>query len=200
MKSIFLLMILLVGSITSCYCQDVKAVEDKYKNHQMKSMEFIQWKFRPKWYYNLFHKKYMKKYTKNIKYEAPMAVAIENTQKEAGETQEKVRIVYEEERNKFLDRTIDYEYLLTKNDRENLLKTIESNLTTYIQNGGEQRHVDVLNQEVDRIKKNIEIIHKSHLANSKKREAYLSYFNELQKVNSLAIRISQFTKLNAIPQ
>ena len=48
--------------------------------------------------------------------------------------------------------------------------------------------------EVTRIKKNIDIIHDSHMSNSKKREAYLDFDKELIEVLSLITRLNNINK------
>ena len=45
-----------------------------------------------------------------------------------------------------------------------------------------------------RIKKNIDIIHDSHMSNSKKREAYLDFDKELIEVLSLITRLNNINK------
>ncbi|MFQ9248608.1 MAG: hypothetical protein ACLR3R_15075 [Clostridium paraputrificum] len=52
-----------------------------------------------------------------------------------------------------------------------------------------KKHIEVITDEVTRIKKNIDIIHDSHMSNSKKREAYLDFDKELIEVLSLITKI-----------
>ena len=61
-------------------------------------------------------------------------------------------------------------------------------------NGGNKEHVEVITDEVTRIKKNIDIIHDSHMSNSKKREAYLDFDKELIEVLSLITRLNNINK------
>lgn len=202
MKKIILL-ILFAISISEVSSQSI--VKDKNKNNQMKSQEFMQWKFTPKWYYykwNLWnnplgiglHKNYVKTDKRNIIQETPMMAAIEWNKSQAKEQGEKTDVVYKQELFKFADKEVDYQYILTKNNRDELLKRIVELLGNYANSGGNPKHITTITAEVTRIKSNVAIINDSHIGNAKKREAYLSYEKELVNVLGMIIRLNNLQK------
>ena len=210
MKKIILLLSLTFFSIT-CFGQ--KKVKDKGKWSVLHNMEFMnRVKLQPEWYhYAIWYKKifgvkvpmvglglhrhYAKQDKRLVKQEAPMVAAVymnkEQTEKEHADAE----TVYMQELAKFADKSLDYQYILTKSRREELEKKILDNLSAYSSNGGETRFSDIFYKELARIQQNTKIIHDSHLSNAKKREAYLGIEKELIKVNSLVSRLINLNKI-----
>lgn len=126
--------------------------------------------------------------------EIPMMAAVEYNKSETEKEGYNVDTIYRQELFKFGDKEIDYQYTLTKNRRNDILNDINKKLVEYSSNGGNKEHVEVITDEVTRIKKNIDIIHDSHMSNSKKREAYLGFDKELIEVLSLITRLNNINK------
>lgn len=204
MKKIILLILLVISAFETS-AQMVQMVKDKNKNNQMKSQEFMQWKFTPKWYYYKWHitknplglglhKNYVKTDKRNIIQETPMMAAVAWNKSQAEEQGEKTDVVYKQELFKFADKEVDYQYILTKNNREELLKRINELLSNYSDSGGNPKHIVTITSEVTRIKSNVEIMKDSHIGNAKKREAYLGYEKELVNVLGMIIRLNNLQK------
>lgn len=186
-------------------------VKDKNVNNQLKSQEYMQWKFTPKWYYYSWyktkvlgvsitvpglglHNNYVKKDKRNIKQEAPTIVAVTLNEKEATQQGDDTDVVYKQELTKFADRTVDIQYELTKSERDNLISQISKELLKYAKNGGENQHVNSISGEVLRIRANIKIIHESHMSNAKKRVAYIGFQEELTNILSMTLRLNNINK------
>jgi len=193
MKSI--LVVLAITFSVSCFGQYPTPVKDKSKINQMKSMEYMQWKFTPRWYYSLFHRSYRRTNKNNINQYTPALGFTEITKGQADQQQEETNIVYKQELAKFVDREIDYQYLLKKKTFDDLLSDISEELSVYSDGGGAQENVTTIQFEADRIKTNIELTKNSFMSNSKKREAYLGFEKELAAVRSMTYSLNRFKKL-----
>lgn len=218
MKSVAILVLML--ACLSSHAQML--VRDKNKTNQLKSQEYMQWKFTPEWYYYSWYYKriwgvrvrmpglgvhdrgpggigggdrYVRSDKRNILQEAPTIAFTNITKNNAEEQHKNTDIVYKQELAKFVDKTIDYQYTLSKSTRDNLVVRIENELAKYSKNKGDPKHIKTLNDEVLRILSNVKIIKDSHMSNSKKREAYLQYENELKEVLSYATKLNNFNKL-----
>ena len=188
----------------------------KYKDNRSKlvnNMEFMdRVRLQPEWYHYWIwykkvlgikiplpglglHDKYGKEDRRNFQLqEIPMMAAVEYNKSETEKEGYNVDTIYRQELFKFGDKEIDYQYTLTKNRRNDILNDINKKLVEYSSNGGNKEHVEVITDEVTRIKKNIDIIHDSHMSNSKKREAYLDFDKELIEVLSLITRLNNINK------
>lgn len=184
-------------------------VKDSGKWSVLNNMEFMdRVRLQPEWYhYWIWYKKifgikiplvglglhdsYGKEDRRNFQLqEVPMMAAVALNKSETEKEHEKVDTVYRQELFKYADKTIDYQYNLTKGKRNELLSNIAVQLATYTSNGGSSEHVQVISEEVERINSNISIIHDSHMSNAKKREAYLGFEKELIEVLSLITRLN----------
>ncbi len=205
-----------------------QAVKDKSKINQLKSMEFMQWKFSPdKYYYSWVTRSrkvlgwkwtwrepglgihdrgpagigggdgYVKKDKRNIKQELPMVAFVEMNKKKAEIKHEKADIIYKQQRNQFIDRSIDYQYYLFSPGINELAKKISKQIKKYHKNKGNWENVVTFNQELTRILNDIRIIKKSHLSNAKKRESYISYEEELKELYSYVYSINRFNKIKS---
>ena len=165
-------------------------VKDKGKWSVLNNMEFMdRVRLQPEWYhYWIWYKKVLgiktslpglRVTTTNTGrkidvisqlQEIPMMAAVEYNKSETEKEGYNVDTIYRQELFKFGDKEIDYQYTLTKNRRNDILNDINKKLVEYSSNGGNKEHVEVITDEVTRIKKNIDIIHDSHMSNSKKRE------------------------------
>ena len=188
-------------------------VKDKGKWSVLNNMEFMdRVRLQPEWYHYWIwykkvlgikiplpglglHDKYGKEDRRNFQLqEIPMMAAVEYNKTETEKEGYNVDTIYRQELFKFGDKEIDYQYTLTKNRRNDILNDINKKLVEYSSNGGNKEHVEVITDEVTRIKKNIDIIHDSHMSNSKKREAYLDFDKELIEVLSLITRLNNINK------
>ena len=188
-------------------------VRDKGKWSVLNNMEFMdRVRLQPEWYHYWIwykkvlgikiplpglglHDKYGKEDRRNFQLqEIPMMAAVEYNKSETEKEGYNVDTIYRQELFKFGDKEIDYQYTLTKNRRNDILNDINKKLVEYSSNGGNKEHVEVITDEVTRIKKNIDIIHDSHMSNSKKREAYLDFDKELIEVLSLITRLNNINK------
>jgi hypothetical protein len=122
-------------------------VKDNNKINQLKSMEFMQWKFTPEEYYYSWYKQkvlwwtvklpglgihdkgiggigggdnYVNKYGNNIKQYTPAIASVVLQRQEAKKQEEETKIVYNQELAKFADREVDYAYTLTASRRNEL--------------------------------------------------------------------------------
>jgi hypothetical protein len=92
--------------------------------------------------------------------------------------------MYNQEMMKLADRTIDTEYLLKKEDLDNIKTVLEKEMAKLSGNKVGLSVCQSLYDEYDRISKNIDIVKNSHLENAKRRVAYQSIetdFIELAK-------------------
>ena len=141
------------------------------------------------------HDKYGKQDRRNFQLqEVPMMAVVKYNKSVTEKEGSKVDTIYKQELFKFGDKTIDYQYTLTKNRRNDILNDINKKLVEYSSTNGNKEHIKVITDEVTRINKNIEIIHDSHMSNSKKREAYLDFDKELIEVLSLITRLNNINK------
>ncbi len=192
MKRVLLLLSIIILS-SGCFAQ--WKVKDKNKNNQWKSMEFQQWKFTPKWYYTLFHSGYRKTDKRNIKQEAPMIAASALSKAQSDKQGESTDSLYKQELSQFADKSIDYQYTLTKSNREDLIENIMTELSNYSKKGGNPENSFKIIYEVDRIRTNVTIIHESHMGNAKKREAYLGFEKELKSLHRLVVKLNILNRI-----
>ncbi len=209
-KLIFLLVLCSLLVSNNLFSQ--MPVKDSGKWSVLNNMEFKERvRLQPEWYHywiwykRVFgikipmpgmglHNKYAKEERRNILQETPAMAAVSFTKKQAEQEHETVDTMYRQELVKFTDKSVDYQYTLTKSNRRNLISEITLQLKDYMDNGGEFDKAKVITDEVTRISSNIEIIHKSHMSNSKKREAYLGHEQELRTVLNLVTRMNNLHK------
>ena len=111
------------------------------------------------------HDKYGKQDRRNFQLqEVPMMAVVKYNKSVTEKEGSKVDTIYKQELFKFGDKTIDYQYTLTKNRRNDILNDINKKLVEYSSTNGNKEHIKVITDEVTRIKKNIEIIHDSHMS------------------------------------
>lgn len=199
---------LLFFSSLSAIAQYVEPVKEVGKVSVLNNMVFMpREKLQPEWYHyriwytSIFgikfpmiglglHHEYANTDMRNIKQLLPLTLTVDYTRQEAEVEHEKTDIVYKQELAKFADKTIDYQYTLTNNRRNDLIDNIETSVQQYLANNGSEKNAEIIRSQVERITANVQIIHESHMSNSKKREAYIKYENELKKVYSLILRLN----------
>jgi len=206
-------------ALLSCFYFSASAqwmVRDKNMNNQLKSIEFMQWKFTPKWYYYSwytervlgikvtlpglgFHQHYIDKYGNNIKQYTPTIASVVYQRTEAEKQEKDTKEVYNQELAKFADKEIDYAYTLSAS-RRNALKTEflyyynkYSQANSFMPDG--QKNCKTLLFEYERILSNVKIINESHMSNAKKREAYVESEQELVELVALANRLSNLNNV-----
>lgn len=184
-RALIFFSLMLVFSISNVFSQ--MPVKDKGKWSVLNNMEFMdRVRLQPEfyhywiWYKKVLgikiplpglglHDKYGKEDRRNFQLqEVPMIAAVGYNKSEAEKEGYNVDTIYKQELFKFGDKEIDYQYTLTKNRRNDILSNIEYKLTEYSSDGGNTEHIKIINDEVTRIKKNIDIIHDSHMSNSKR--------------------------------
>ena len=206
----FSLTFLLIGTM------GVKAqmkVRDKAKASVLNNMEFMNLqRLQPEyyhywiWYKKIFgikipmpglglHDRYGKKDMRLAFQEAPTLAAISYNKDKTEEYHKEVDKVFMQETAKFADRAVDTQYLLTKEDRRDLIDEINRELVKYAMNKGDLMHIKALTDEVIRINANVVIIKDSHMGTAKKREAYLNFNKELQQVLSRCVKLNQLNNL-----
>ncbi len=202
-KSIFFFLVL---SFFCCKVNAQMSVKDKNRTNQIKSMEFMQWKFTPKWYYYKWHwwnnplglglhKNYVSKDRRNI-YQYTPAIASTFLQKnEAEKQEEETEVVYKQELAKFADRSIDYAYTLSKSRRDELKSEFNRFYSEYTIISSDQKSKQTLMFEYNRILSNVKIINDSHMSNAKKREAYLQNEQELVELIALTKRLIKVSNI-----
>lgn len=210
-RSLFIFFSILILNAPKAFSQI--PVKDKGKWSVLNNMEFMdRVRLQPEWYHYWIwykevlgikiplpglglHDKYGKEDRRNFQLqEIPMMAAVAYNKSEAEKEGEDVDTIYRQELFKFGDKTVDYQYTLTQNRRNDILNDIEKKLNEYSSDGGNTEHIKVINNEVERIRKNVDIIHDAHMSNSKKREAYLGFEQELIEVLSLITRLNNINK------
>lgn len=207
---LFFSLLLLTGALGS---RAQLPVKDKAKASVINNIEFMdRQKLQPEWYhYNIWYQKilgikipmpglglhnnYAKKDMRLILQETPMLAAVAYNKSKTEDYHEEVDKVFKQETMKFADKTIDYQYSLTQSKRRELISAITKELTEYSSNGGDSKFVQTLTDEVIRINANVTIIKDSHMANSKKREAYIGFEKELMEVHKKAIKLNRINKV-----
>lgn len=213
MKKIVFTISLLLFTYTIGFSQVASPVKDKAKLSVLNNIEFKdRVKLQPEWYhYSIWymkvfgakipmvglglHNSYAKKDMRNILQEIPLMATVAYTKEEANKRHEETDKVYNQELFKFTDKEIDYQYTLTKSKRDDLISDITREISKYAEEGGTVENVKTITDEVIRIRSNIDIIHKSHMSNAKKREAYLKFEQELIEIRSLTIRMNNINKV-----
>lgn len=202
-------------------------VKDESKINQLKSMEYMQWKFSPDWHYYSWVRRsrnvlgmtwswnepglgihengpagigggdgYVKTKKNNIMQYAPMLVFVRDKKEKTEEQGEKTDIIYKQERAKFVDKSIDYQYLFYSSSLKNLQNEIIDETSKYSKNKGNSKNVDTIKKELQRIQANISIIRNSHLSNSKRKEAYIGYENELKELRGYIKNLNRINNIN----
>jgi hypothetical protein len=185
-------------------------VKDDNKINQMKSMEFLQWKFSPEWYYYSWYKEkilgfdvslpglglhqhYIDNYGNNDKQYLPAIASATYNRTEAENEEENTATVYNHELAKYADREIDYVYPLTAPRRDELKTEFLSYYGKYASDNSttenKTQNCQTLMFEYDRILANVKIINESHMSNAKKRESYLACEQELVELVALTARL-----------
>ena len=208
----FSLTFLLIGTM-GVNAQMAMPVKDKAKASVLNNTEFMNLqRLQPEsyhywiWYKKIFgikipmpglglHDKYGKKDMRLVFQEAPTLAAISYNKDKTEEYHKEVDKVFMQETAKFADRSIDTQYLLTKEERRDLLDAINRELVKYAMNKGDLMHIKALTDEVIRINANVEIIKDSHMGTAKKREAYLNFNKELQEVHKKVVKLNRINKV-----
>jgi hypothetical protein len=188
---IILLFLLLLASLFGFGQAPVK---DKSKINQLKSIEYMQWKFSPRWYYILFHNYYRKHNKNNINQYAPTMGIVAYTNQQAEKQKVYTDTVYNHSLTEFVDRSIDVQYTLKKNTFNQLFDSVNVNIQRYLDGGGSADNVYTMTFESERIKSNIQIINDSHMSNSIKREAYINQEAELRKLVGISKTLCRINK------
>lgn len=140
------------------------------------------------------HNSYAKEDRRTILELAPTIVTTQLSEDHSEDEHNEVDTMYQHELFKFADKTVDYQYTLTKNRRNELLSEIALQLAEYSSNGGNAKNAQLIMDEVTRINSNVDIIHDSHMSNAKKREAYQEFEKELVNVLALTSRMNKLNK------
>lgn len=91
MKNVIVLAVMIIIQSPAAKAQGVTQVEDRNKRLQIERMVFERWnKFRPVWYFWLFHNKYKKEDRRNIFQLAPTLLATEFNNQQTAIEKEKV--------------------------------------------------------------------------------------------------------------
>jgi hypothetical protein len=206
-----LILIIGLGFIwISGIAQAVMIVKDNNKINQMKSIEYMQWKFTPKWYYYSWyeekvlgieipmpglglHQHYINTYGNNNKQYIPAIASATYSRRQAEKEEADTKTVYNQELAKYVDREIDYVYSMTAPRREELKTDFLNYYDKYASDNSTEtnktQNCQTLMFEYDRILVNVQIINESHMSNAKKRESYLACEKELGELVALTTRL-----------
>lgn len=208
-KQISLVFCLLFFSF-GCFSQRI--ANDNNKANQWKSMVYKQWKFTPDWYYYQWYKKkigvikvwlpglglhqsYINKYNKNINQMTPMIASNKVNELQMESAMKANKKVYEKEIKLYADRTIDYEYLLRKDDINEIKRLILKEVAMFDKNDVSSENIEALYGEYDRINNSVDIIRNGHLSNAERREAYLAFEQDYKNLLSCCKRLNSICKL-----
>ncbi len=138
-----------------------RRVEDENKLNQLRSIEFMQWKFSPDWYYYSWVKRkvfgvkvkipgmgihdrgpggvgggdnYVRKYNRNITQTSPLILETIYDKKKNIVEGNMIDTIYKQETAKFLDRTIDKTYFKFKKIFSNVKNKINYECALYLKN------------------------------------------------------------------
>ena len=153
MKQIIIVPAILIAALFSSGRSFAQAavVHDPQKELQIGAMENGKWKFKPDWYYYLFHRKYsgaeaywqwagfksglrirFKEEKSTIKRTMPVRILSEETQnqkfKQVVKEEGYIKELYKEDLAKELDRTVDAAYLAYKDEFNRMQDLITENL------------------------------------------------------------------------
>ncbi len=177
MKKVIITIIAII-SVLSSFGQ--RPVYDKYKDNQILSMEVFQWKFKPKWYYRIFHSRYKKKYDNSIKQYGPSILLTENTKKNKQKETDSVKRQYKQETFKFIDRSLGGNFLGSPISQINNMRQDVLTLVSDLQGlNVDSQNINVILLESVRLLANLAIIkNQSHLSTAEKRKAMFKNLDE----------------------
>lgn len=182
---------------------------DKEKRYQWLSMEFAQWKFQPKLYYNFLHPNYSgkgKESKSNVKkmiYERTGQLA-EQVIRQGDAEKERAAIdsIYKMDLENALDRQIDLVYSDYKEKFENLQNNI-STLLKYVLSVSNGEWADAVNRLQDEnsvICESVSYIHKTgigyELENVKRDQSYQEALDKMKGIYSAAYKLAYLASLN----
>lgn len=168
-----------------------RRVNNRYVNDQLKRQVFIYWpnkkrKFKPRWYFWLFHNKYRKGPDRRNIWQLLPTVAFTTLNEQDSELEgEDVDVWYKQEVNKGLDRTLNKRWNIYEKKK---FGEINVKIATQLEkstslNANTGFIFKVLNEQ-ERINGDVKVIRDSYMDDAEKGEAYQNYLKELKTLSA----------------
>lgn len=174
----------------------VKMVYDESLKNQFASTVYSQWKFSPKWFYELLYKKYMEEYGNTDDFLEPLTEHAENSKNRVINAHNEIDVVYKQEIVKWNDRTIDREYELVENDINDLRSLIEKETGKFLKNKISVSNAEVIYKELSRIDSKLKIVIGAHLENEKRRSSYQEIIGDYKNLFRVCSDLNTIYTLN----
>uniref|UniRef100_UPI0023ED0773 hypothetical protein n=1 Tax=Pontibacter litorisediminis TaxID=1846260 RepID=UPI0023ED0773 len=181
-QCILSLTILLSTACTAAAQAPVSIVNSKNTRYQLEREVVTRWgKFRPKWYFMLFHNKYRKgEDRRNIHQLAPTMIALWGNKANTEKQEEEVSQVYEQELFKAADRSLNKGYhLLYAPKFDRLYRELDALQLEAMSAGVDADMILKLRQARERIAADVEITREAYEDDAVKGEAFRGYLKDL---------------------
>lgn len=182
-KQLILCGAILLGTFCPAVAQaPVSIVDGKYTRYQLEREVVTRWgKFRPKWYFILFHNKYRKgEDRRNMHQLAPTMMALWGNLVNAEKQEENVAEVYEQEMYKAADRSLNKGYhLLYAPKFDRVYRELDALQLEAVAAGVDADMILKLRQARDRITADIELTRLAYEDDAVKGEAFRLYLQDL---------------------
>lgn len=186
------LLVLMLFTHHKSHAQHV--VRDKYKQRQLENMVFIRWgKFRPRWYYFLFHRKYRNGPDRRTMLQLiPTKAAATHLQRRSEDEQKDVRKMYTMETWDALNRMFELHYIFYfRQVFDNLNKDIGSLISVGVGLETDPRTLHAFRKEQERLNNEIEIIRNGWLEKGESAEAMQDIETDLRVLKGRLIRFNE---------
>ncbi|TPE39715.1 hypothetical protein [Pontibacter mangrovi] len=205
-KTLCLLALALWAAARSCpaAAQGVQPVNSKYTRYQLERQVLTRWgKFKPKWYFVLFHNKYRKgPDRRNLWQLAPTMAFLAQTREKAQDQEEAARRLHAQELFKFADRTLNKGYhLIYKKQIRELNAALTSLALEAAGAGVPAASVQALLAEQERLNTDIGLVLEAYQDDARKGKALRAYLSRLEALRSCFRRlISLYRTQRALTQ
>jgi hypothetical protein len=194
------LMLCLFSLFSICYSQtDYKQVYDESLHKQIQSAGGMagEWGFYPGWYYNFLHGRYSSRdrWDNNSVPLDSMNAAARLSLLKVMDAHESIKIVYENEKRHFEDRTSDREIAQIRADIENTKEAIQALTSEFSKHSVPLDEAQKVYDEYGRINEKYYLIGNTeltHMDNAKRRRAYTICLNEYVKLLNVCYKINNY--------
>ena len=176
----------------------ISIVRDPYVKLQLENMVFIRWgKFRPRWYYFVFHNKYRKGPDRRTLLQLiPTAAVVQITKEKSEEEAEEVEELYHMQNWDAINRSLEIHYHLHfKPIFETLNEDIDELISRVTELGTEPDAIQSFVSEQSRLKGETEIIRQGWLEASDSARAMAAIEKDLRVLKG---NLMKFAKLQSI--
>lgn len=185
MKKLTLIPIILILLLSNITASGQTTVNSRNTRYQVEREVFIRWnKFRPKWYFWLFHNKYRKgPDRRNIIQLLPTAAFVRINLDDTMEEKEDIDTLYAQAIWREFNIVAESHYHLHfKKIFNNLNNDIDEMLAESLELGIDAEHYNILSFEQERINEHLKIIREGHLENGDSQEAMKDIQHEFEEL------------------